>query len=592
MLSLQGKALRGSKLRTGRRYEEVIIMASVFTHLRGIRRLLAICLVLLRQVMAYGPTRLFFGSAERTRQVGKYLAPDKPRKDPAELARETLQKLGPTYVKFGQFLSIRPDLVPPEFCEAFKTLQDRVPPFPFSQVQRELRRELQRELSEVFSEFDETAIAAASVAQVHRARLRTGEEVAVKVQRPGIREAMVADLFIMLRVAHLIERFVPRLRKNRPVMLVREFTRWTDRELYFRQEGKNSLHFAYNFRDYPGVRIPRVYREYTTRTILVMEFIRGVNVFQAAERNVDRKSVARLIADSLLKQVFIDGFFHGDPHGGNIMIVDNDTIAYLDFGIVGYLSEDMRSWVFDILYGMSERNVNRVLDSFFELCGVREEDVADLAGYRREMNEILSELPIYEVAGVPFTQMLERFLNTSLGYGIPVPHDFVLVSKALTTFEGTCLSLDPEIRIVDHLRAFVQKYTAAAFTFDELLKQLKAGPYELGKLKRMVLKHGTRAMKFFEDPTVRIAPAGSRGPGSNGDGTGVDIAYGFIIAALILFAGLTGNGSDLERWLRTLLPLPSWPVLPLASLASAAALLVNLALRNRRGSGVNAGKER
>jgi len=565
-------------------------MASVFTHLRGIRRLLAICLVLLRQVIAYGPARLLFGSDERTRRVvGKYLAPAEPRKNPAELARETLQKLGPTYVKFGQFLSIRPDLVPPEFCEAFKTLQDRVPPFPFSQVRRVLHQELRQELTEIFSEFDETAIAAASVAQVHRARLRTGEEVAVKVQRPGIREAMVADLFIMLRVARLIERFVPGLRKNRPVMLVKEFTRWTNRELYFRQEGKNSLHFTYNFRDYPGVRIPKVYREYTTGTVLVMEHIRGVNVFQAAERNVDRKAVARLIADSMLKQVFIDGFFHGDPHGGNIMVVDNDTIAYLDFGIVGYLSEDMRSWIFDILYGMSERNVTGVLDSFFELCSVREEDIVDLAGYCREMNEILSELPIYEVAGVPFTRMLERFLNTSLAYGIPVPQEFVLVSKALTTFEGTCLSLDPEIRIVDHLRSFVRKYTAAGFTFDELLKQLKAGPHELGKLKRLIVKHGAKAMKFFDNPTVRITSAGSNGLGSSGDETGLNIAYGFIIAALILFAGLTSSGSDLERWLRTLLPLPSWPFLPLASLVSAGALLVNLVLRNRRGKGVNAG---
>jgi len=201
---------------------------------------------------------------------------------------------------------------------------------------------------------------------------------------------------------------------------------------------------------------------------------------------------------------------------------------------------------------------------------------------------VRSDQRLCEVAGVPFTQLLERFLNTSLAYGIPVPHDFVLVSKALTTFEGTCLSLDPEIRIVDHLRAFVQKYTASAFTFDELLKQLKAGPYELGKLKRLILKHGTKAMKFFDDPTVRIASAGS-GLGGGGDETGVNIAYGFIIAALILFAGLVDKGSDLERWLRTLLPLPSWPILPLASLGSAGALLINLALRNRRGKGVNAG---
>jgi predicted unusual protein kinase regulating ubiquinone biosynthesis (AarF/ABC1/UbiB family) len=315
-----------------------------------------------------------------------------------------------------------------------------------------------------------------------------------------------------------------------------------------------------------------------------MEHIRGVNIFHAAELNVDRKAVARLIAGSMLKQVFIDGFFHGDPHGGNIMVMDSDTIAYLDFGIVGYLSEDMRSSVFDILYGMSERNTNRVLDSFFELCGVREEDIADLAGYRREMNELLSDLPVYEVAGVPFTQLLERFLNTSLAYGIPVPHDFVLVSKALTTFEGTCLSLDPEIRIVDHLRSFVKQYTASAFTFDELLKQLKAGPYELGKLKRMIARSGASAMKFFDNPTVRIAASGS-GLGGGGEETGMNIAYGFIIAALILFAGLIGNGSDLERWLRTLLPLPTWPILPLASLGGAGVLLVNLMLRNRRGKG-------
>ncbi|MDA8099410.1 MAG: AarF/UbiB family protein [Nitrospiraceae bacterium] len=556
-------------------------MESVFTHLRGIKRLLAICGILLRQCLVFGPFRFLFGpSAETRRFFGRYLSLAGPRLSHAEIARETLQRLGPTYIKFGQFLSIRPDLVPPEFCEEFKKLQDRVPPFSFALVQREIRQELKRELSEVFSEFDETPMAAASVAQVHRARLLTGEEVAVKVQRPGIRDAMVADLFIMLRIAHLIERFVPSLRKNTPVMLVKEFTRWTDRELYFRQEGKNALHFAYNFRDYPGVRIPKVYREFTTRKVLVMEHLSGVNVFHAAQRDVDRPAVARRIADSMLKQIFIDGFFHGDPHGGNILLLDRDTIAYLDFGIVGYLPGDLRSCIFDILYGISGRDVPRVVASFLELCSVREEDV-DIAAYRREMNEIVSELPVYEVAGVPFTQMLERILRTSLTCGLPIPHDFVLVTKALATFEGTCLSLDPEVNIVDHLRTFVRKCAEPGITVEELQQRLKAAPYEVKKLSRMILQSGARAMKFFDNPAVRIESSGG-GTSVDGDATGANIAYGFIIASLILFAGLVSDGSDLERWFRSFLPLPAWPVLSLASLGGAILLFLGLLVRNRR----------
>ena len=555
-------------------------MGSILTHLRGMKRLLTICLILFRQFMVLGPYRFIFAPrAKLEKVVGRYLSSERPRISEAELAKETLEKLGPTYIKFGQFLSVRPDLISPEYCREFKKLQDRVPPFPFAQVQRELRNELKRDYTEIFSEFDETPMAAASVSQVHKARLRTGEEVAVKVQRPGIREAMISDLFIMLRFAYLIERFVPSFRKNRPVMLVREFSRWTDRELYFRQEGKNALHFSYNFKEYPGVRIPKVYREYTTRKVLVMEHIRGVNILHAGNHGVDKKAAARLIADSMLKQIFIDGFFHGDPHAGNILLVDRDTIAYLDFGIVGYLPEEMRSWIFDILYGMSEGDATRVIASFLELCNIGKDEI-NFAGYSREMNEVLSELPVYEAAGIPFSQMMERFLNTSLEFGIPIPHDFVLVSKALTTFEGTCLSLDPEIRIVEHLRTFVRKYIAKEFKFDDLLKQLKAAPFELQKLKRLTLKHAARMIRFFDDPSVRVVNGtGAAAPGGNA--SGANIAYGFIIAALILSAAILANESTFERWLTSFLHLPAIPLLPLAAMAAAACLWVRLAFRNR-----------
>ena len=477
---------------------------SIFAQLRSVKRFAVICFILSKQVVILWPYRLLIApSRKHAAVIGKYLRPERPGTSAAEMAKEILEQLGPTYVKFGQFMSIRPDLIPPEFCNEFKKLQDDVPPFPFEQVKKELNRELKQEYTAVFSEFDKAPLAAASVSQVHRARLKNGEAVAVKVQRPGIREEMVSDILIMLFFANILVRLVPSLRKHEPRVLIEEFSHWTDRELYFRQEGKNALHFSYNFKDYPGVRFPKIHREYTTRTVLVMEYIEGVNILHAPDEGIDKKAVAVLIVDSMLKQIFIDGFFHGDPHAGNILLIDKKTIAYLDFGIVGYLSEELRAWIFDILYAMSKGDVSRVIGSFLELCNVREEDL-DIARYRRRMNEILSELHIYEEAGIPFSQMMKRFLYTSLEFGIRIPNDFVLVTKALTTFEGTCLTLDPEIKIVEQMRCFVQKHIAKTPSWDDMLGELKAAPFELERMKRLVLKHGAKVVRFFENPVVRF----------------------------------------------------------------------------------------
>ena len=550
-------------------------MGSIFSHLRSVRRSLWIFFILFKQFIILWPYRAIVSpSAKSKKLLGPYLM---PATGGPEIVTETLKKLGPTYIKFGQFMSIRPDLIPPEFCSAFTELQDKVPPFPFAQIKKELNSELKRPYTEIFSEFEETPLAAASISQVHKARLVTGEAVAVKVQRPGIREEMASDIIIMQAVANILERFVPSLRVHEPVALVREFSRWTDRELYFRQEGKNALHFTYNFREYPCVRIPKVFREYTTRTVLVMEYIQGVNILHAADEDIDRKEIAGLIVDSMMKQIFIDGFFHGDPHAGNILLVEKNAIAYLDFGIVGYLSGELRAWIFDILYGMSRGDADRVVGSFLELCNVREDEV-DLAAYRREMNEILSELQIYEAAGIPFSEMMKRFLYTSLRFGIRIPHEFILVTKALTTFEGTCLTLDPEITIVHHLRSFVRKHMAKPPSVDEALEQLIAAPFELERLKRLAVKHGARVVRFLENPEIRIAHQNLTREQEN---HGLNIASGIVIAGLILYAAIVGKENELDRWLRSVVSLPDLPALPLISLVSAAALWLWLSRRNR-----------
>jgi ubiquinone biosynthesis protein len=548
---------------------------------RSVIRFITIFLILARKILINLPYRLIFVPRPKSiKAISKYLKTRRPKISAPLIARETMESLGPTFVKFGQFLSIRPDLVPSAFCNEFRKLQDKVPPFSFAHVKKELEKELKRDHTEVFSEFDETAVAAASVSQVHRARLRTGEEVAVKVQRPGIREEMEEDILIMLFFAIILEKFVPSLRKNRPVMLIHEFSRWTDRELDFCQEGKNALHFSYYFKDYPGVKIPRVFLEHTTERILIMEFIHGTNTLETPAEAIDKKATAHLIAESMLKQIFVDGFFHGDPHAGNIFLIENKAIAYLDFGIVGYLSEDLRAWTFDILYGMSEGDVERVIDSFLELCNVSEDEV-DVAVYRRQMNEVLSELHICEMANIPFTHMMERFLNTSLEYGIDIPHDFVMMSKAIATLEGTCLSLDPEIRIVEYLKPFVQKYMTTVPDWDDVIKQLKAGPFELGKLKRLIAKHGIRALRVLERPTFRIEGGEFRNIVREMEKSSVNVAYGLLIAALVVFAASVSNESAFEQWLKSVFHLPIMPLLSIVSLAVAGYLWLRLYLRNR-----------
>jgi ubiquinone biosynthesis protein len=556
-------------------------MSRIRVYRRITWRFMAICAVLLRQFLHFLPHRVhLLPDTKDKKEIKKYLKTKSPKISSPVIVRETIEKLGPTFIKFGQFLSIRPDLVPPEFCDEFRKLQDKAPPFPFEFAKVEIERELGRSFEKLFTEFDEAPVAAASVSQVHRARLLTGEEVAVKVQRPGIREEMETDILIMLFLASLVKRFVPSARKNRPKMLVKEFSRWTDRELDFGKEGKNALVFLYYFRDYPQVKIPRVFFEHTTERVLVMEFIRGTNILEVPEAQIDKGAVARIMADSILKQIFVDGFFHADPHPGNILFLGQDRIAYLDFGIVGYLTKELREWSFDLIYRIAEGNCPGVIDTFLEICNVSAEEV-DIPAYRREVNEVLSGLHVCEITGTPFTCLLERFLNTSLAFGINVPGDFVLMSKAIATIEGTCKTLAPEIRIMEYMKPFVEKYMVVVPKLDDVMERLKAGPFEIGSMKRFALKHLKNTLHFLENPILRIESGEFRNIVSEIDKASVNISYGVIIASLIIFAATLSNESAFEKWLKTTFHLPVVPLLPIISLVVAVYLWIRLYLRNR-----------
>ena len=288
----------------------------------------------------------------------------------AERMRMALEELGPTFVKMGQILSTRPDLLPVEFVHELAKLQDRVPAFAFSEVKRIIESELGATLEDVFEHFDEDPLAAASLGQVHRARLADGEQVVVKVQRPDIRKTVEVDLEIMLHLAVLMERHLEGWDVQSPTRIVEEFSRTLEKELDYRLEASHVERFALQFARDRTVYVPKVHRESTTTRVLTMEYVEGVkasDIDRLEKEGLDRKEIARRGADLIMKQVFIHGFFHADPHPGNVFILPDHVICYLDFGMMGRIDRQPREDFADLMMGVVRRDEAKAADALLRL---------------------------------------------------------------------------------------------------------------------------------------------------------------------------------------------------------------------------------
>ena len=278
--------------------------------------------------------------------------------------RLVCEELGPTFVKLGQILSIRPDLIPREFAEEFSKLQDEVPPFSFGEVEKQFKKELGKSTNELFAEFDKRPIAAASLSQVHKAKLISGETVAVKIQRPNIGKVVETDISILFSLVKFIEKRFISGQLFQLVEIIKEFSQSIRKELDFVNEGHNIEKFRINFRESETVHIPKVYWELTTKRILTMEFIEGTKIskiINSENSKFDKKIISSRGIDMILKQILIDGFFHGDPHPGNIFIMKNNIIAPIDFGMVGRIEESTMINMADFLTAAISNDANKIV---------------------------------------------------------------------------------------------------------------------------------------------------------------------------------------------------------------------------------------
>jgi ubiquinone biosynthesis protein len=376
---------------------------------------------------------------------------------PARL-RLAFEELGPTFIKLGQLLSLRPDLLPPEYAAELAKLQDEAMPLPFAQIKGKVEAQLGRALGELFQEFGEEPLAAASLAQVHRALLRDGTEVVVKVQRPGIWETIRADLIILEDLAHFLVRHLPESEPFDPPGVVREFAKTLRRELDFVREGRNMELFRRNFQGDPTVYIPKVFWEYTTSEVLTMERIVGVKVtdLQGLERaGLDRHQVALNGANAILKQIFEHGLFHADPHPGNILVLEGNVIAPLDFGMVGRLDLELRERVGQLILAIARGDLAGLVRTLRELGSLDEQ--VDLLALRADLADLLdrySKTPLYRLE---LGRLLDEMMALVREHRLRLPPNLVMMGKALVIAEGVGRALDPELELLALAQPYLER---------------------------------------------------------------------------------------------------------------------------------------
>ncbi|TWT43790.1 putative protein kinase UbiB [Phycisphaerae bacterium RAS1] len=379
---------------------------------------------------------------------------------PPQRLRRAMEELGPTFIKLGQMLSTRPDLLPAEFADELARLQSEARPFPLRQVREIVERELGRPIDKAFARFDDHALAAASMAQVHRAALPDGSEVVVKVQRPDIRRVVETDLEILLHLATLAERHFDGWRVQRPTRIVGEFTRLIERELDFTHEAAQLERFAVQFAGDKSIYVPRVFHDRLSPHVLTLEYIDGVrasdlDALRAA--GLDLPRIAQRGAELTLKQIFEHGFFHADPHPGNIFVLPGEVICLLDFGMMGRIDALTREDFAGLVAAVGQRDAPAAAAALLRLTEWDDDVEPDPRRIERDVSEFLDLHVVSQLSRLDFSRLLSELLTLVNRHRLRIPPDIVTMLKAAATVERLAARLDPTLDMVSIAQPYVAR---------------------------------------------------------------------------------------------------------------------------------------
>jgi ubiquinone biosynthesis protein len=375
-----------------------------------------------------------------------------------ERIRMAFEELGPTFVKLGQILATRPDLIPMTLIVELRKLQDAVPPFGSAAARNQIESALGRPIAELFAEFDDAPIAAASIAQVHRARLFSGEEVAVKVRRPGLEQVIGTDLEILRGLASLLEENAPELRAYAPAEIVEEFARAITLEIDLSNEASNMQRFARNFAGDPKVHVPQLFETHSKPAVLTMEFVRGIKAKDIAgldAAGIDRRKLAAGGVEFCLRQVFDHGFFHADPHPGNLFVLPGEVIVPIDMGMMGVLEPELVDALLELLVGILLRDAEKIARLFARLELI--DDRVDRVRLRRDIAALLERYASLPIGQVDVAALIGSLFEVLQRHRVRVPPELLLMGKALATVDGMARDLDPTLDPIEAVRPYVLK---------------------------------------------------------------------------------------------------------------------------------------
>lgn len=394
-----------------------------------------------------------------------------PKLDTPQRIRFALEELGPTFVKLGQILSTRVDLFPPEWIAEFEKLQDQVPPVPFEKLHEQLTEDLGAPPEEIFSFLDTEALAAGSIAQVHAARLIDGTEVILKIRRPDIRPVIEADLRLLTRIAEIAENEIEEIRRFHPKQVVRQFTLSLHREMDLVSECQHMERIGANFKDNPNIVIAKVYWQWTSERLNVQSHLRGIagRDLEAVEKaGLDRSALAQRGANAVLKMVLQDGFYHADPHAGNVLYLPENRIAFLDFGMTGHLSQVRREQIVDLLNGMVSREVSDVTDVLLSWASDAAVDTESLA---IDVDAFLDSYHSVPLKQLKLSAMLGDITVILRNHQLVLPPDLSMLFKVFITLEGLGRQLDPDFDMVGTATPFLKSAIFSRYTPEAIAKR-------------------------------------------------------------------------------------------------------------------------
>ncbi|MBU0987548.1 MAG: AarF/ABC1/UbiB kinase family protein [Proteobacteria bacterium] len=516
------------------------VVGRTYRHLNRYRQILAI-------LFKYG-----FGDLIELLKIEQYIEVglqliSRNRREPleklsrAQRVRMAFEELGPTYVKLGQVLSTRPDLVPVQYLREFTKLQDEVPAFGFNEVSKVIEEEFGALPQDLFEFFDKTAFASASIGQVHRAGLPDGEIVAVKVQRPGIHKIIEVDLEIMLHLATLMERNIEEMSLYRPIKIVEEFARTLEKEIDYTIEATNMERFSRNFLDDPTIYIPKVYRDTTSERVITMELVNGIKISdidRLDQAGLDRKIITARGAEFCLKQVFDHGFFHADPHPGNIFVLPDNIICLLDFGMTDSVDRQTREEFVDLIDSVVHQHESRAVQVLLRLTSW--EDEPDIRLLEKDVADFMGQHLYQPLKNIEIGKLLNHLLELVARHRLAIPPNTFLMMKTLTTIESVALMLDPDFDMITQTVPFIERVKLARFyprriagdiiqLGSEMLHFMHQFPKDTLEITRLI-----RQQKL----TVKMEHKGFETMLAKHDQTSNRISFSIIIAALIIGSAL------------------------------------------------------